>query len=209
MGGQTFVELQFHPPGFALLPDATSCDSTLWCSVLTIWSLECPGKGDSYNLDCSEPGNSAFVQTNGVPSLQKADLATFTPNAQTLLMSPSDKISIHMWDTKIRGGRALEVREIGHTTGKNGFMIASAKNGSCTQPVLLQGHEVQLPVGLLHRAGAEHHPVDIGHYMINSQYDLQAAQNSGIRHIWPRPAPRWLAPDRLPSANPPDPTEWL
>jgi hypothetical protein len=152
--------------------------------VLTIWSLECPGKGDSYNLDCSEPGNSAFVQTNGVPtgppSLQKADLATFTPNAQTLLMSPSDKISIHMWDTKIRGGRALEVREIGHTTGKNGFMIASAKNGSCTQPVLLQGHEVQLPVGLLHRAGAEHHPVE--HRSLHDQQRVRPASRPKLRH---------------------------
>ncbi len=125
-GGQGFVELQFYPPGFAPFEDATSCDDTHWCSALNIDSLECQGNGSgNCNPNCIEPVNFAYVQTNGVPtgppSPQKGDLATFTPNSHTLLMNPGDKITVHMWDAKIPGGHALEVRETDHHHGQERF----------------------------------------------------------------------------------------
>ena len=117
--------MQFYPPGFAPFADATSCNDKSWCSALTIDSLECTGVGNgSCNKDCVEPVNFGFIQTNGVPtgppSPQKSDLATETPNAHTLMMNPGDNVSIHMFDAKIPGGHALEVRETDHTTGKSG-----------------------------------------------------------------------------------------
>lgn len=177
-GGQAFVELQFYPPGFAPFADATSCDSTHWCSALTIDSLECTGKGNgSCNPDCTEPVNAAFIQTNGVPtgppSPQKSDLASLTPNSRTLLMNPGDKISIHMWDAKIPGGHALEARETDHTTGKSGFMIASARNGfMTTNPFTCDGTKFNFRPAYSTARAQNIIPWGIGPYMINTEYEI-------------------------------------
>src|SRR5207245_2792527 len=66
----------------------------------------------------------------GPPSPQLSNLATLTPNGHTLLMNPGDKIRASIFDADIGNGKhALETRIDDLTTGKSGFMIASAKNG--------------------------------------------------------------------------------
>jgi hypothetical protein len=177
-GGAGFVELQFYPPGFAPFADATSCNNTHWCSALNIDSLECQGTGSgNCNPNCTEPVNFGYVQTNGVPtgppSPQKTDLATFTPNSRTLMMNPGDKITVHMWDAKIPGGHALEVRETDLTTGKSGFMIASAKNGFMnTNPFTCDGTKFNFQPEYNTARAQNIIPWGIGPYMINTEYEI-------------------------------------
>lgn len=133
-GGSAFMEMQFYPPGFAPFDDAISCDNSHWCAALTIDSLECTVGFASCNSNCEEPVNFAFIQTDGVPTgppnPQSADLNTFTPNHNTLLMNPGDKVTVSMSDAPAPGGgSAFEVVVNDLTTGKSGFMQASATNG--------------------------------------------------------------------------------
>jgi hypothetical protein len=129
-GGSAFLELQFYPPGMAPIVTASSCDNSHWCAAMTIDSLECTA-GKKCNNNCIEPINFGLIQTNGVPtgppSPQLADLATFTPDAQTLLMNPGDQIKVQIFDNHAAG--ALEAKISDLSTGKSGFMIASAANG--------------------------------------------------------------------------------
>jgi hypothetical protein len=66
---------------------------------------------------------------NGIPTgpagPDNATNATFTPNAQTLLMNQGDSLRITIKDTP----DGLLNRIVDQTTGKSGFMVASAKNG--------------------------------------------------------------------------------
>ena len=133
-GGSAFLELQFYPPGFAPWADSISCDNTHWCAAMNIWSLECNRGFEDCNGNCEEPGNFAFLQRNGVPagppSPQLSDFSSATPNGETLMMNPGDKISVHIFDASLSGGgRALETRVTDLTTGQSGFMVASARNG--------------------------------------------------------------------------------
>ena len=133
-GGSSFLEMQFYAPGAAPFIDNISCDNTHWCASLHINDLECTLGFQHCNNNCIEPTNFAFIQTNGVPtgppSPQLTNAATFTPNAQTLLMNPGDRLHIHIWDARIPGGgHALETEIKDRTTGQTGFMIASARNG--------------------------------------------------------------------------------
>jgi hypothetical protein len=133
-GGSSFLEMQFYPPGYAPFVDNISCDNTHWCASLHINDLECELGFENCNNDCIEPTNFAFIQTNGVPtgppSPQLANVASFTPNSHTLLMNPGDRLRIHIWDARLPGGgRALETSIDDLTTGRSGFMMASAKNG--------------------------------------------------------------------------------
>jgi hypothetical protein len=143
--GGAFLELQFYAPGFAPFADNISCDNSHWCSALNIDSLECNSDGTNCNNNCPEPVNFAFIQSDGVPTgppgPQESGLASFTPNAHTLLMNPGDVIVVHMFDVALRGGgHALETSERDLTTGRSGFMIASAANGFMnTSPVDCSG----------------------------------------------------------------------
>jgi hypothetical protein len=134
-GGSSFLEVQFYPPGFAPFFDNISCDNTHWCASLHINDLECSGKGLQHcNTNCEEPTNFGFIQRNGVPTgpagPQVATLATSTPNDETLLMNPGDKLRVHIFDASLTGGgNALEVHIDDLTTGQSGFMQASAANG--------------------------------------------------------------------------------
>jgi hypothetical protein len=133
-GGSSFLEVQFYPPGEAPFPDNISCDNSHWCASLHINDLECTLGFVTCNPNCVEPTNFAFIQTNGVPtgppSPQLSDAATFTPNANTLLMNPGDAIRVHIFDAGLSGGgSALEVAISDVTTGQTGFMLASAANG--------------------------------------------------------------------------------
>ena len=132
--GSAFMELQFYPPGFAPFDDSTSCDNTHWCAALTIDSLECTQGFAQCNPNCEEPVNFAWIQTDGIPtgppSPQLADLNTFSPNSGTLLMMPGDKISVHMYDAAVPGGgKAFKAVVDDLTSGKIGYMQASAANG--------------------------------------------------------------------------------
>jgi hypothetical protein len=133
-GGSAFMEMQFYPPGEPPFIDSTSCDDTHWCAALTIDSLECTANFAYCNANCEEPVNFGFIQRNGVPtgppSPQDADVATETPNSETLLMNGGDKITFHMWDAPAPGGGdAFEVYMDDLTTHQTGFMQASAANG--------------------------------------------------------------------------------
>jgi hypothetical protein len=133
-GGSAFLEFQFYPPGMPPFPDSISCDDTHWCASMVIWSLECTTGYTTCNNDCEEPGNAAFIQRNGVPTgppnPQEQNLASDTPNGETLLMNPGDQIQFHMFDAPVPGGgEALEIVLKDLTTGQTGWMQASAANG--------------------------------------------------------------------------------
>lgn len=176
--GAAFVELQFYPPGFAPFTDAISCDNSHWCSALNIDSLECQGNGSGpCNNQCTEPVNFAFVQTNGVPagppSPQLSNSASFRPNRHTLRMNPGDKITVQMFNAKIPGGHALEVKETDWSTGQSGFMIASGKNGFMnTNPFSCAGHRFNFQPEYNTARAANIIPWGIGPYMINDEYEI-------------------------------------
>ncbi len=62
---------------------------------------------------------------SGPPSPQLADVSTFTPNSQTLLMNPGDVVSTTLRDTP--DGLLAAVTDL--TTHQTGYIVASGKNG--------------------------------------------------------------------------------
>ena len=121
--------------------------------------------------------NFGFIQTNGVPagppSPQLSTLATFTPNRHTLLMNPGDRISVRMFDVKVPGGRALEAKETDVTTGRSGFMIASAANGFMnTNPFTCDGRPFNFQPEYSTARAQNLLPWGFGPYMINSQFEI-------------------------------------
>ena len=127
--GGAFMELQLYPPGYTPFVDAPSCSKTQWCAALTIDSLECNFNFQFCNTNCEEPINFAFLETNGVPagppSPQLATVQTSLPNSHTLLMNQGDDIQISVTDPA--AGITATIRDL--TTGKTGYMTASAANG--------------------------------------------------------------------------------
>jgi hypothetical protein len=127
--GSAFMELQLYPPGFPPFADSASCSATDWCAALTIDSLESDFNFKNINTACEEPSNFAFLQTNGVPtgppSPQDSDLATFTPNAHTLLIHGGDVLRLSITDPP--AGFTTTIKDL--TTGQTGTMTASAANG--------------------------------------------------------------------------------
>lgn len=120
--GSAFEELQFYPPGFGPFQDAISCDPTFWCAALNIDSL-------ALNSACFEPVNFAYLQTDGVPagppSPQLINQASFLANAHTLKMRGGDVLKVTLQDTK----HGLKTTVVDLTSGKTGYMVASATNG--------------------------------------------------------------------------------
>jgi hypothetical protein len=130
--GSAFLEVQFYPPGNPPFITQISCDLTHWCASLHINSLEVITSGPNagnLNPNCTEPTNFAFIQTNGVPTgppgPDTATDATFTPDAHTLLMNQGDHLRVTLRDTA--AGLLVRVEDL--TTGKTGYMVASAANG--------------------------------------------------------------------------------
>ena len=130
--GSAFLEMQFYPPGFAPFITQISCDKTHWCASLHINSVECTAGFATCNFNCLETTNFAFIQRDGVPTgpagpdVQTA--ASFTPNAETLLMNQGDKLRVTIKDTpgNVTGGVTTIIDDL--STGQSGFMIASAAN---------------------------------------------------------------------------------
>jgi len=126
--GSAVLELQFYPPGWPPLTNQISCDSTHWCAALNVDSLEC-----DFNLNCNpncvEPVNFALLQNDGIPvgpvAPGQQTSATYTPNGHTLMMNPGDDLVILIRDTPL--GLLTLVSDL--TTGREGFMVASAGNG--------------------------------------------------------------------------------
>jgi hypothetical protein len=134
--GSAFMELQFYPPGFTPFVDSVSCSRTQWCAALTIDSLECTFNFATCNNNCIEPVNFAFLQTNGVPAAppapQNTTLTTLSGNGQTLKMNPGDRLRVSVSDvpdsgSPDTGGLRASVTDL--TTGRAGFIVASAANG--------------------------------------------------------------------------------
>jgi hypothetical protein len=127
--GSAFLEMQFYPPGFSPFINKISCDTKHWCASLHINSVECNFNFVFCNPNCTEPTNFAFIQMDGIPTgppgPASANKSTFTPNNQTLLMNPGDQLDVTINDT--RNGVMNSIADV--TTGKSGFMVASAKNG--------------------------------------------------------------------------------
>jgi hypothetical protein len=127
--GSAFMELQLYPPGFTPFVDSESCSATKWCAALTIDSLECSFQFATCNPNCEEPSNFAFLQTNGIPagppSPQLADVSTFLPDNNTLLINQGDVLEISITDPA--QGFTTTIRDL--TTHQTGYMTASAGNG--------------------------------------------------------------------------------
>ena len=134
--GTAFMELQFYPPGWAPWPAGNSCDATKWCAALNIDSLsEDPVHNTVLNNACAsitglEYVNFAFLTKDGKSQAPanpvQSTLTTFTPNsAKDLFMNSGDKLVVTLHDT--HHGLRTEVYD--KTTGKTGFMTASAANG--------------------------------------------------------------------------------
>ncbi|MGH2506173.1 MAG: hypothetical protein ACRDHZ_01935 [Ktedonobacteraceae bacterium] len=130
--GSAFLEMQFYPPGFAPFISQISCSKTQWCASLHINSLECTAGFATCNNNCLETTNFAFVQMNGVPTGPAGpDVqtnASFTPNAETLMMNQGDNLKVTINDTPgdMTGGVTTRIQDL--STGKSGFMVASAVN---------------------------------------------------------------------------------
>ena len=130
--GSAFLEMQFYPPGFAPFISQISCDKIHWCASLHINSLECTAGFVTCNNNCLETTNFAFIQMDGIPTgpagpdVQTA--ATSTPNAETLLMNQGDRLRVTISDTPgdVTGGVTTRIDDL--SSGKSGFMIASAAN---------------------------------------------------------------------------------
>jgi hypothetical protein len=127
--GSAFEELQFYAPGFGPFQDGPSCDPTFYCAALNIDSLSCTFGFARCNNNCFEPINFAYLQTDGEPagppSPQLTNSTTFLANSHTLKMRQGDKLRVTLQDTK--HGLKTTVQDL--TSGKTGFMVASAANG--------------------------------------------------------------------------------
>ena len=131
--GSAFMELQFYPPGFTPFADNVSCSATKGCAAMTIDSLESEFNFANLNPNCPEPTNFGYLQRNGVPtgppSPQLMNVSTGTPNAQTLEMNPGDVLKVQISDPHRGAGPGFTTKVTDLTTGRSGFMVASAANG--------------------------------------------------------------------------------
>ncbi len=138
--GNAFIELQFYGPGYVPQFEGFGCAATQYCAAMTIDSLgENQNTGqfntaacDDYILGGEEPINWAYVTKSGVSQAPADPLFTGTfenPNfaavnpdyTKDLLMSPGDRVTIHMHDTP--AGFRVDLSDL--TTHQSGSMTAS------------------------------------------------------------------------------------
>ena len=142
--GNAYMELQFYPPGWIPWYAGSSCTATQYCAALNIdsLSLDQNDRANRQNQDCLrntfmagiEPVNLAFVTTDGVSQAPANPVALSNDLALTglipdptkdLLMSPGDRLNVHMFDTP--DGFRAEIQDL--TSGASGSMTASIANG--------------------------------------------------------------------------------
>jgi len=142
--GNAFMELQFYGPGYVPQFEGFGCAAHQYCAAMTIDSrtldqntgVENTSACDNYILGGFEPINWAYITTSGVSQAPANPLftGTFTdPNftavnpdlTKDLLMSPGDRILIHMHDTS--AGFRVDMTDL--TTGQSCSMTASVANG--------------------------------------------------------------------------------
>ena len=169
-GGSSFLEMQFYPPGAAPFVDNISCNNKFWCASLHINDLECTTNFASCNNNCEEPTNFAFIQTNGVPtgppSPQKANLATNTPNKNTLMdearRSPGDP---HLGRTRAGGQRPKSPGDVDtrrHLGPERVHAGIGRQRLHGDQHQRLQRHPVQLRARVQHLRREQHRAVGGG-----------------------------------------------
>jgi hypothetical protein len=126
--GSALMEMQFYAPGYTPFVTGASCGVSQWCAAMTIDSLEETAQG-VLNGNCVEPVNFAFIQSDGVPagppSPVRTSVTTFIPNSKTLMMNQGDTIKVSVSDPA--AGFTVKLDDL--TTGRSGFMVASAANG--------------------------------------------------------------------------------
>jgi hypothetical protein len=142
--GNAFMELQFYGPGYVPQFEGFGCSAHQYCAAMTIDSrtlnqntgIENTAACNEYILGGGEPINWAYVTKSGQSQAPANPLFTGTfahpnfravnPNLEKdLLMSPGDRIRIHMLDTP--AGFRTELTDL--TTGQSGSMTASVPNG--------------------------------------------------------------------------------
>jgi len=142
--GNAFMELQFYGPGYVPQFEGFGCTAHQYCAAMTIDSFTLDqNTGVGNNADCNnyilggpEPINWAYITKNGrsqapanplfTGTFDNPDLSAVNPNLQKdLLMSPGDRILIHMHDTK--AGFEIDLFDL--NTGQHGSMTASVANG--------------------------------------------------------------------------------
>jgi hypothetical protein len=142
--GNAYMELQFYGPGYVPQFEGFGCTAHQYCAAMTIDSrtinqntgVENTTACNDFVLGGPEPINWAYVTKNGVSQAPANPLFTGTfdnPNFaavnpdvnKDLLMSPGDRIRIHMYDTP--AGFRTDLADL--TTGGTGSMTASTANG--------------------------------------------------------------------------------
>jgi hypothetical protein len=145
--GNAFMELQFYGPGYVPQFEGFGCTAHQYCAAMTIDSrtlnqntgVENTSACNNYILGGPEPINWAYITRSGhsqapanplfTGTFTNPNLSAVNPNlGQDLLMSPGDRIRIHMHDTP--AGFRTDLTDL--TTGRHGSMTASVANGSVT-----------------------------------------------------------------------------
>jgi hypothetical protein len=142
--GNAFLELQFYGPGYVPQFEGFGCAATQYCAAMTIDSLvsnqntgiDNTAACDQYILGGVEPINWAYVTKSGrsqapadplfTGTFAAPNLTAVTPDYnKDLLMSPGDRVVIHMHDTD--AGYRVDLSDL--TTHQSGSMTASKANG--------------------------------------------------------------------------------
>ncbi|MGX7678394.1 hypothetical protein ACSMXN_05820 [Jatrophihabitans sp. DSM 45814] len=142
--GNAFMELQFYGPGYVPQFEGFGCTAHQYCAAMTIDSrtvnqntgTENTAACNNYVLGGPEPINWAYITKNGqsqapanplfTGTLSSPNLSAVNPDLnKDLLMSPGDRVRIHMYDT--RAGLRIDLNDL--STGQRGSMTASIANG--------------------------------------------------------------------------------
>jgi hypothetical protein len=142
--GNAFMELQFYGPGYVPQFEGFGCTAHQYCAAMTIDSrtlnqntgVENTNACNNYILGGPEPINWAYVTRSGqsqgpanplfTGTFTSPNLSAVNPDVtKDLLMSPGDRIRVHLHDTP--AGFRTDLTDL--TTGQGGSMTASVANG--------------------------------------------------------------------------------
>jgi len=142
--GTAFMELQFYGPGYVPQFEGFGCGATVYCAAMTIDSRTLDQNSgtfntsacDNYILGGQEPINWAYITRSGVSQAPANPLFTGTFTAPSfaavnpdlskdLLMSPGDRVRVHLHDSP--DGLRADLTDL--ATGQSGSMTASVANG--------------------------------------------------------------------------------